>query len=182
MEKEYELHLELADDQNNQFLAEILSFEKLIRLNPYWVIRDIDCREKKYSVQAEDHETNIPFSFSGELAAGRVEGVTISADSLDWLQVTLFKREGQLWAKVQFANDPPEIEEQKVVYWLRSIREYVRLYVTTNLWTRAHRYLMNRILLPMTPSQRKISLMLIRLSILEVVIILLIVVGYFYFN
>lgn len=182
MEKEYELHLELESGQNNKFLAEILSFEKLLRLNPYWVIKNIDTKSDGFAVQAEDHETNAPFSFSGDLVSDDVDGVTIRIDSLNWQQITLFERNNQLWVKVIFDGEPPETEEQKVVYWLRSIREYIRLYVTTNLWTKAHRYLMNKVLLPMTPSQRKISLMLIRLSILEVFVILLIVVGYFYFN
>lgn len=182
MEKEYELHLELGDDQNNEFLTEILSFEKLLRLNPYWVIKDIETTVNGFTVQAEDHETNAPFSFSGDFSGGSVEGVSLRVDSLDWQKITLFERSGELLAHVIFDGEQAEIEEQKVVYWLRSIREYIRLYVTTNLWTKAHRYLMNKVLLPMTPSQRKISLMMIRLSILEIVIILVIVVGYFYFN
>ncbi len=40
---------------------------------------------------------------------------------------------------------------------------------------------MNRIILKMTPSQRKISLMLIRLTVVEIFVILLIVVGYVIF-
>ncbi len=181
MEREYELHLEFGDGQNNEFLAEVLSFEKMLRLNPYWVIKDIETKDNGFVVQAEDHETNAPFSFSGDLIHDD-EGVILRVDALNWQQITLFERNGELLVRVVFDGEQPEVEEQKVIYWLRSIREYIRIYVTTNLWTKAHRYLMNKILLPMSPSQRKISLMLIRLSILEIFVILLIVVGYFYFN
>ncbi len=182
MEKEYELHLELITAQGNQLLADTLHFERLLRLNPYWAIKELQEEIEGYSVKAEDHETNVSFSFSGSVISDKRDGVTLEAEGLEWKSITLFERDSMLWVRVIFEGEPKEQEEQKLLYWLRSIREYLRLYRTTSLWTKMHRYLMNRILLPMTPSQRKISLMLIRLTILEVFIILLIVVGYFWFN
>ena len=182
MEKEYELHLEIKGEQASELLFSNLQYERLLRLNPYWVIKELKEEGGDYFAQCEDHETNEPFSFSGCLRSVNSGGVTIEMKGLPWQSISLFERDSVLWARVVFETEPDEKEEQKLIYWLRSIREYMRLYATTSLWTRMHRYLMNKVLLPMTPSQRKISLMLVRLSILEVVIILIIVVGYFYFN
>ena len=55
------------------------------------------------------------------------------------------------------------------------------MYLKNTLNTVFFRYIMNKIILKMTPSQRKISLMLIRLTVVEIFVILLILVGYVIF-
>lgn len=181
MEKEYELHLQLAQGQQNKFLGDHLLLEQIIRLNPYWKITEITGSTGEYEINGEDHETAVPFAVKGEFETSEANGVTITAKEESWSSITFFERDGAAWATVNYHEEPDEAEEQKIVYWLRSIREYLRLYVTSNLWTKAHRYMMNKILLPMSPSQRKISLMMIRVTIVEIVVIIAIVAGYFCF-
>jgi len=78
-------------------------------------------------------------------------------------------------------EEPDEAVERLVVLWIRSIKEYLRMYLKNTLNTIFFRYIMNKIILKMTPSQRKISLMLIRLTVVEIFVILLIVIGYVIF-
>jgi hypothetical protein len=44
-----------------------------------------------------------------------------------------------------------------------------------------NRVILNRILIPMNPSRRKICVMICRFTVLEEVVVLLIVIGYFFF-
>ena len=83
---------------------------------------------------------------------------------------------------VRLTQDTPQLsseEEQDLTLWLQSIRQYLRLYLKTTPNTLFFRFLMNKALLKMNPSQRKISLMIYRFTLLEIVVILIILVGYF---
>ncbi len=62
--------------------------------------------------------------------------------------------------------------ETELTFWLRSLREYLRLYERSTLWTRAFRWVMDRYWIPMTPSQRKVSILVIKITIAEFVIFL----------
>jgi hypothetical protein len=98
--------------------------------------------------------------------------------------VEVFISDDKLMGLVEYGCEEDELAEdveRHVVLWLRSVKEYLRMYLTNSLNARVFRYIMNRVILKMTPSQRKISLMLIRLTVVEIFIILLIVVGYVVF-
>ncbi|HSO18287.1 MAG TPA: hypothetical protein VLT88_02445, partial [Desulfosarcina sp.] len=91
-----------------------------------------------------------------------------------------FTRNDRIHVGVATAADRlAEKDEQNLTLWLQSIRQYLRLYLTTTPYTLFFRWLMNRALLHMNPSQRKICLMIYRFTVLEVVVILIILIGYF---
>ncbi len=69
-----------------------------------------------------------------------------------------------------------------MLLWIRSIQEYLRIYATTTPYTVFFRLLMNRMVLQMDPSQRKICLMLTKITVVELVVILVIVIGYVSFG
>ena len=183
MEKEYELHLDLGVRGSNRFICEHLTLDRLLRLNPYWKIDRLEeTDDHQYELNAMDHETDEPFVLVGVTESSSQSGVTLCADEREWSTIVFYHQDGGLWARVTGVDGFNEKDEERLIYWFRSVREYLRLYVRDTLWTKAHRYMMNKILLPMSPSQRKISLMMIRLSVLEIFVILLAIVGYYYFN
>jgi hypothetical protein len=66
--------------------------------------------------------------------------------------------------------------------WLRGIREYLRLYLSNSPNTLFFRFLMNRVMLRMNPSQRKICIMIYKITVVEIILILVIIIGFVYFN
>ncbi|MBI5379907.1 MAG: hypothetical protein HZA23_07130 [Nitrospirae bacterium] len=68
--------------------------------------------------------------------------------------------------------------EAELIFWLRSLREYLRLHERSTLWTRAFRWIMDRYWIPMSPSQRKVSILVIKITIAEFVIFLGIVLAF----
>jgi hypothetical protein len=84
---------------------------------------------------------------------------------------------------VRLVNPRPTAnpDQFQLELWLRGIYGYLGLYTRNTPGRLVNRVVMNRFLIPMNPSQRKISIMIYRFTVLEVVVILLIVVGYFFF-
>ncbi len=71
--------------------------------------------------------------------------------------------------------------EDDILRWLTGIREYARLYMGSTLNTLLFRFLMNKMMLRMNPSQRKISMMLIKITLVEILVFIVIVAGYLMF-
>ena len=183
MNREYDLHLPLkskSKGRGDSFFPRIKE-EYLFRLNPHWIVNDFSCSDSSYSVEIVDHETEVSRILTGLYSANAEGFPTISADGCEWQSIRFFLKNGSLHAEIIYQEEPEEEVERKMVLWLRAVKEYLRLYSEDTLYTRFFRMLMNRVILPMTPSQRKISLMLIRITILELLIIVVIIVGWFFF-
>jgi len=94
-------------------------------------------------------------------------------------RITFSILDGKLHVQIRSQK---EIEgTDPLLLWVKAIREYVRIYAKKTVATLFFRLLMNRMVLQMNPSQRKICLMMARLTIVEIFIIILIVVGYVIF-
>lgn len=180
MRKEYDIYLPWDTKKHHDVFVRVRE-EFLFRLNPHWVINSFSCAEESYVAEITDHETDQSSVLKGGYTIGPDGFPRISAENGDWHSVNFFEKNGSLHAEVNYIEDPPEEVERQVVLWLRSVKEYLRLYTANSINARFFRLIMNRIILQMTPSQRKISLMLIRITILELLVIVLILVGWFFF-
>lgn len=158
-----------------------ISLESLFRLNPHWIIQNFIFEGNSYEAELEDHESGDNFALRGSYLTDKDGMPAIGAENNFWQSIRFSEKDGSLHAVVTYSDTPEEDQERQLVLWLRSIKEYLRLFTKSTLNTRFFRLLMNRVIIPMTPSQRKISLMLIRLTILEIVVILIILVGWFVF-
>lgn len=181
MNREYDLFLSWDTTKTTKIFS-VINDELYFRLNPHWIIDSFVSSSGTYSVEITDHATEESFVLTGTISIDASGFPVISSDSRDWLSISLCEKNGSLHAGVTYTETPPEEVERLLVLWLRSIKEYLRLYATSTINTRFFRMLMNRVILKMTPSQRKISLMLIRITVLELLVILLIVVGWFFFS
>ena len=180
MNREYDLFLPWKTADSITVFDQIKP-ESLFRLNPHWVINEFACTENVFTADMADHETGSPVNLSGEYNRDRSGFPIISADNSEWGVIRFLEKDGSLHADVSYVTEPPEEIEQKIVLWLRAIKEYLRLYLTKSLNTRFFKLVMNRVILPMTPSQRKISLMLMRITVLEILVIFIILFGWFFF-
>jgi hypothetical protein len=186
MLKEYDLNLPVQGKKQPLSLSGLLSVETLLRLNPHWIVEKLAEENGRFAAALKDHETERPFQLVGSLAFPDAQTLELSLEQGDYRKISLLPKDNVFRAEVVYRekeeqDEPGEDVERHVVLWIRSIKEYLRMYLKNTLNTVFFRYVMNKILLKMTPSQRKISLMLIRLTVVEIFVILLIVVGYVIF-
>jgi len=181
MNKEYDLFLPWDNAKNTKIFS-VIDDELYFRLNPHWIIDSYSSANGSYSVEITDHATDQSIALKGTVTQKSSGFHEISSDSDEWKLISFYEQNGSLHAKVTYPHAPSEEVERQLVFWLRSIKEYLRLYTTKTINTLVFRFVMNRIILKMTPSQRKISLMLIRITMLEILVILIILVGWFVFR
>lgn len=180
MIKEYDLFLPWKDEAQND-VYELIQPEFFFRLNPHWAIPEFTITDGVYSFEAIDHDTKEPSCMEGEYRRDPGGQLIVETKKQIWQAISFMGKNGNLWAAVTYTEEPSEEQEQHVVFWLRSIKEYLRIQASNTLYSKMFRKVMDKVILPMTPSQRKICLMLLRLTALELLAIIVIVVGYFFF-
>lgn len=184
MEKEYDLNLPLCGKKKELNPGQLLSTENILRLNPHWIVEEFGSKGETFTADLRDHETGQPFQLHGSLSSKGADTLVLTLSHENFTGLRLFAKSEGFWAGVSYSSgqeQPTEDVERHVVLWIRSIKEYLRMYLNNAPNAVVFRYLMNRVILKMTPSQRKISLMLIRITIVELFVILLIVIGYVIF-
>lgn len=156
--------------------------EKLLRLHPHWHVGDIVTEKDGWSVQIKNHETETPFELRFRLLFPECDGaqacLRIALDHAPASALVLKITDGAVSAQLEDYAAPAEVEPYQMDLWLRGIYGYLSLYGKNTLKKRFDRFVMNRYLLPMNPSQRKISIMIYRFTVLEVVVILILAAGY----
>ncbi len=177
-----DLALQISPSAVSHF-SEVISAERLIRLHPHWHIEKLRQDGNDMTARLKDHATDTLFDLSFELKFTAPHEFSISCKGGPAESILFFAKNSRLHVSFTPHGDrlTPE-EEQDLTLWIQSIRQYLRLYVKTTPYTRFFRGLMNKAILKMNPSQRKICLMLYRFTLLEIVVILLIVIGYFAFR
>ena len=185
MEKIYDLCL--APSAAALDIAGILDGERLLRLHPHWYVDAVEPRQEGLAASLRDHATGLAFSPVVRLEAAPETGdgdtrrpvmrLLVSGYRAD--ELFFFAEGDRSRVLVRYPADMvSEEDEQDVQLWIRAIQEYLRLYTVTTPRTLFFRLLMNRVILPMNPSQRKICLMIARITVIELVVILILVLGY----
>ena len=166
-------------------LQSLFPSERLLRLHPNWFVSDIQQKEKDASFTAaikdyvteEESQLSGRFVFNGtedELLLMQLSG-TMDAD------ISFLNRNNRL--TVRIASNTPEIDpEDPLLLWIRAIKEYIRIYLKRTPVTLFFRVFMNKMILKMDPSQRKICLMMAKITAVELLVILLVVIGYSVFG
>jgi hypothetical protein len=91
--------------------------------------------------------------------------------------VSFLNRNNKLTVRIASTN--AEIDpEDPLLLWIRAIKEYIRIYLKSTPVTLFFRVFMNTMMLKMDPSQRKICLMMAKITAVELLVILLVVIGY----
>lgn len=180
MIKEYDLFLTWSSQAKSN-VYQLIKPEFFFRLNPHWAIPEFTIIDGEFSFEAIDHDTKDSVPMEGTYGQSPDGQLIVQVKKQIWCSINFMEKNGNLWASVTYAEEPSEEQEQHIVFWLRSIKEYLRIQATNTLYSRMFKKVMDKIILPMTPSQRKICLMLLRLTALEILAIVVIVVGYFFF-
>lgn len=184
MEKTYPLNLPCEFKGNILEPGTLLDAEKFIRLNPIWIIQELQENGGRFQANLKNHDTEVEFTLSGTIDTADPGSFKVSFSEGEVGAIVIVPDGDTFSATVNYLNpdfQEESTEERDIVMWLRSIQEYLRLHSKKSLNSLLFRFIMNRVVLKMTPSQRKISLMLLRITAIELLVIVLIVAGYVFF-
>lgn len=179
----YDLQLNPAESlKPGQGLARLISPDKLPRFHPHWFVKNLESVGEGFKADIRDYATGARFTISFSTAFKGPDSMTVAVEGAGNLKGFTISRTERGWqAEAGFASEPTATEERDVQLWLRGIREYVRLYLSANPLNLFFRLVMNKMMLRMNPSQRKITVMLWKITIVEIAVIILIIAAYFLF-
>jgi hypothetical protein len=189
MEQLVDLYLPPAVAQLD--IGSILNTEKLLRLHPHWFVEDVQQNDEYMLAKLRDYDTEKDFSLAlvldgGANRKGAVDAGTVFRIALQEYgatEIVFFTDKEKTRVRITYLDENPTEEcIQDVLLWIRGIQEYLRLYLRTTPRTLFFRLVMNKMVLQMNPSQRKICLMIARVTVVELVVTLVIVIGYVNFG
>lgn len=167
----------------NPSFWEKLTAKTLMRLNPHWHLS----KPKGATFPVEDVLVEAECQATPELFAG---ADTFTARFPE-LGLTLSARSCDRGANTGLRFDVEEVEHgcmdtvdirRTMQYWLPSIREYYRLHEANSMKHRFWRVLMDKVILTMNPTQRRICGFMFKLTVLECLLIVILGVGWFYYG
>ncbi|MBU0944692.1 MAG: hypothetical protein KJ804_05365 [Proteobacteria bacterium] len=177
--QEVDLGLQLPTNLDLQLF---FPHDRLLRLHPNWFIFDFHQDGTDFSANLKDYVTEEEFSASGQFVYNGAEDELLSVQLFKPAYVTIVfvRYNNRLHVRVSSAAGMIDASDP-LLLWIRAIKEYIRLYVKRTPLTLFFRLLMNRMMLQMDPSQRKICLMIAKITAVELLVIVLLVVGYVFF-
>ncbi|MBW1637254.1 MAG: hypothetical protein JRJ68_13410 [Deltaproteobacteria bacterium] len=189
MEQTFDLLLPPA--AANLDIFKIIDVHKLLRLHPHWFVENEEMRDSVLSATLRDYATDKVFSLGIKLDTIPVQDdeadvrliLRISLFDYGANELLFFVQDNQTKVRVRYdEGQADEALEQDMLLWVRAIQEYLRLYTAATPYTLFFRLLMNRMILQMNPSQRKICLMLTKITVVELLVIVAIIIGYVSFG
>lgn len=159
----------------------VLTVDRLLRLHPNWFISNLVQENDHFTADIKDYSTDKESTLTGHVLINKQDQqvLRICLNGTIDIDIQFYNINGAL--AVQTHSCEPIEAVDPVLQWIRAILQYLRLYVKKTPITLFFRLLMNRMILQMNPSQRKISMMIAKITMVEVLVILLIVVGYVIF-
>ncbi len=163
-------------------LQPFVPHDRLLRLHPNWFISDFQEDGTSFSASIKDYATEDEFPLSGQFVFNGKDDEILRITLTETIEITItfLRRNDELSVQVHSPQGELDVEDP-LLLWIRAIREYIRIYAKKTPVTLFFRLLMNRMVLQMNPSQRKICLMLARFTAVEILLILFIVIGYVVF-
>lgn len=177
--EEIDLGLQLPADFD---LQPLVPDDRLLRLHPNWFISDFQEDGVFFTATIKDYATEEEFPLTGSFVFNEKEDELLCITLTDSIAVSIsfLNRSNKLYVQVCTIGGELNTTDP-LLLWIRAIREYIRIYTKQTPITLFFRLVMNRMVLQMNPSQRKICLMLVKITFVEILVIIFIVVGYVIF-
>ncbi len=156
--------------------------DRLLYLHPNWFISDFQQKGTSFTASVKEYVTDEEFPLSGKFLFNRTDDELLHIQLTETLDIgiSFLRRDNKL--KVQIASPDTQIDpDDPILLWIRAIKEYIRLYLKCTPTTLFFRIFMNKVILKMDPSQRKICLMMAKITAVELLVILIIVIAYAFF-
>ncbi len=156
--------------------------DRLLRFHPNWFVSDFQQHGTSFTAVIKDYVTEEKFHLSGSFVFNRTDDellcITLS-QTID-IRISFLNRNNKLKVQISSMNGEPDPNDP-LLLWIRAIKEYIRIYLKRTPATLFFRLLMNKMVLKMDPSQRKICLMMAKITAVELLVIVLIVIAYAFF-
>ncbi|GAB6909980.1 hypothetical protein JCM12296A_58290 [Desulfosarcina cetonica] len=164
-------------------LARLFPGDRLLRLHPLWFIDNFRQDGSHFSADITDYATEEQFQLSGVLTYPDSGPIRLDIDlrQSSGGRIRLLTKDGLLKAEI-VSGDGEVGDDNPMLQWILAIREYIRIYLKTTPVTVFFRLLMNKMVLSMNPSQRKICMMITKITAVELLVIIIVVVGYVLFH
>lgn len=160
-------------------LQPLVPDDRLLRLHPNWFISDFKREDSSFSTTIKDYVSEEEFPLAGSFIFAATEDEILCITLTETIEISIIFLIHNNSLHVQITSETGDLAaDDPLLLWIKAIREYIRIYLKQTPVTLFFRLLMNRMVLDMDPSQRKICLMLARLTVIEILVILLIVIGY----
>lgn len=169
------LDLDLDPKETLRLLSDI---DRLFRLDPKWEVREVKPGaddETGTTVEVDLVDDLTEKDYRDRLQVKRRPGELEIAYKEGWKKLTRIQVEPrERGSRIHLTEEytlPDDVRAGHIehlgreqIQWLKSIGQYLRLYETATPYRRIMRRIMNRIWLPMTPSQRRIALIIIAIQ------------------
>ncbi len=172
--------------------------ERVFRLNPHWTVQRFVVSPgprlqsgSRIDAEIEDYATGEVYRLDGECTGFEPPKTLILEYGDSPKRRTKFfigEVDGGSRITVEETYGDEEDEDrlqwhrQQLEFWVRSIIAYLRLLVRPGVKAGITRWFMNRFWIPATPSGRRISIFVLKLSLVELVLIVAILVGWALFS
>jgi len=166
-------------------LQSLFPSDRLLRLHPNWFVSDFQPKENDTSFTAaiKDYVTEEESQLSGSFVFNSTDDELLHMQLTGTVDADIFFLNRNNKLTVRIASNDAEIDpEDPLLLWIRAIKEYIRIYLKRTPVTLFFRVFMNKMILTMDPSQRKICLMMAKITAVELLVILLVVIGYGVFS
>lgn len=176
----------------------ISNIERTLRLNPHWTIKNFQPSKStgvetgtSVSFDLEDYGSGKSFSVQATCEQiKKPQEMRIAYSGWNKILTVFFIGQidngSRLTVEETYTEDEPdenfEWHNTQLTYWVRSISAYLHLCGRTGFRDRANRFFMDWLWIPATPSGRRISIILLKISIVELVIIIAIIVMWSIFS
>ncbi len=163
-------------------LQQLFPDDRLLRFHPNWFVSNFQQTETGFTASIKDYVTEEKFLLSGTFVFNKIDGelLQIHLSGTINIKISFLNRDNRL--KVQISTLDKELDpSDPLLLWIRAVKEYIRIFLKRTPATLFFRLLMNRMILKMDPSQRKICLMMAKITAVELLVIILVVTGYVYF-
>ena len=183
MEQDYPLELPLTNPPEKPLVNDLLAGETLLRLHPHWFVDAFDQDGDRVTTDLRDYASEAAFRLAYRMTSDRDGLPTLVFSEGPLSEMRFHRQDDMLHVRVTSDQAIAQLDENfGLTLWLHGIREYIRLYLSSSLNTLFFRALMNRVMLRMNPSQRKICMMIYKITVVEIILILAVIVGFIYFN
>lgn len=177
---------------------QLCSIEKVFRLNPHWIIRRFEVSsggelrlDSTIDAEFEDYSTGDVYRLEGRCTLfEQARMFVLEYAGSPKIRTKVFVAEADAGSRITIEetygdeedDDRLQWHRRQLEFWVRSVIAYLRLLATPGLRAGVTRWFMNRFWIPATPSGRWISIIIFKLSVVELVIIVAIIVAWALFS
>lgn len=177
---------------------QLCGIERVFRLNPHWTVERFVISPgprlqagSRIEAEIEDYATGEVYRLDGECTCfepprtmvleygdSPKRGTKFFVGEVDGgSRITVEETYGE-----EEEDDRLQWHRQQLEFWVRSIVAYLRLQARPGIRAAITRWFMNRFWIPATPSGRRISIFVLKISLVEIVIIVAMVAAWALFT